>query len=45
MKDRLMQDRLISLTLGEHLLRLRFKKFRVLFALVAVLFTCEDLTL
>jgi len=34
-----MQDRLKSLRLCEHLLtcRLRFRKFRVLFALVAVL--------
>ena len=31
-----------SLTLGEHLLRLCIKKFRVLFALAAVLFICED---
>ena len=34
MKDRLMHD---SLTLGEHLLRLLYKKFRALFTLAAVL--------
>ena len=28
--------------LDEHLLRLNFRKFKVLFALVAVLFICED---